>query len=732
MKKYILLIIIILFLFSLDVYSQKKEFLVKYIDQEIEIDGLLGELIWNEVGAAQDFWQHFPTDSLLSTEQTEIKFLYDDKYLYVGIKVYSVGENYIVPSLKRDFRARANDNITLLFDTFNDGSNAYYFGTNPYGVRREGLISGGGSDFRNFVTSWDTKWIGETKIYDGFYISEMKIPLAAFKYRQGETKWRFNSYRFDTQTNEWSNWIRIPQNQNITSLAYMGDMIFEKPLGKSKTPFSLIPYSRIEFSKDFENNSSESTIKFGGDAKIPIGNSLNLDLTINPDFSQVEVDDQLVNLTRFELFLPEKRQFFIDNSDLFSDFGDAREANPFFSRRIGIASDLEDNTIENPLLAGVRLSGKLNKNLRLGVLNVQTAEDIDNEIPTNNNTVIAIQQKLFTRSNIGLVFVNRQATKDRDFILDSEQYNRVIGMDFNLASEDNTWLGRYYLHKSFTPEAGNADLSSGAFLEYNKRKIKARIGGMYVGDDFQSDLGFIRRTDIFRLNPRVEVIFYPVHKKINTYNFALRANVVWKPEFDFMNTDYEFDLEWEVELKNQSNFEIAINTRYTFLFEEFDPTDSEDGVPLPANSEYNYTKLDFSYNSDRRKTFSFFARTDIGEFYNGKRFSLTTDLNFRAQPFFTASIRVNYNYIELPEPYPTESIWLIGPRMEFTFNKNLYWSTFLQYSTQLDNFSINSRVQWRFRPLSDFFIVYNDNYQTTIFSPRSRALFLKFTYWINI
>ena len=732
MKSNILLIMVISIIYLNSSFGQDKQLSVKLIDQKIEIDGILDELIWNDAIPAKDFWQYFPSDTVLSKEQTEIKMLYDDKFLYIGITVYAAGDNYVIPSLRRDYSARGNDNINLLFDTFNDGSNAFFFGINPYGVRREAFISGGGSDFRNFNRNWDITWIGESKIYDEYYTSELRIPLSSFKFREGESKWRFNSYRFDTQSNEWSTWMNIPQNQTVTNLAFMGDMIFEKPLGKSRVPYALIPYVSSELSKDFEDDTSVSKLKFGGDAKIPIGNSLNLDLTINPDFSQVEVDEQIVNLTRFELFLPEKRQFFIDNSDLFADFGNSREANPFFSRRVGIASDKDGNTIENPIMAGLRLSGKLTNDLRVGVMNVQTQEDKKNEIPSNNNTVIALQQKVFSRSNIGFVFVNRQVTKDRDFVSDSANYNRVVGLDFNLASEDNTWTGKYYLHKSFTSEIEGKDFSSGAFLEYSKRKINFRVAGMYVGEDFKSDLGFIRRTDIFKINPRIETIFYPKNEKINRYSFALRSTSIWKPELDFMNTDYEFDLEWNVRLENQTDFEIAINTRYIYLFDDFDPTGSDDGVPLPGDTGYNFTAIDIGYNSDRRKAFTYFVRSSYGEFFNGKRYSLTADLGYRAQPYFTTSIRVSYNYIELPDPHPTESIWLIGPRFDFTFTKNLYWSTFIQYSTQLDNFSINSRVQWRFKPLSDLFIVYNDNYQTTVFSPRSRALFLKFTYWINI
>jgi len=725
--------IIIIFIFnSLISFGQDKEFTVKLIDSEIKIDGVLDESIWNKADSAKDFWQYFPSDTILSKEQTEIKMLYDKKYLYVAIKVYAAGDDYIIPSLKRDYSARGNDNISLLFDTFNDGSNAFFFGINPLGVRREALIAGGGSDFRKFNANWDVTWEGESKIYKKYYTSEMKIPLASFKFNEGVKKWRFNSYRFDTQSTERSSWMRIPQNQNITNLAFMGDMHFEKPLGRSKTPYALIPYVSSELSKNFTENTKVSKIKFGGDAKIPIGNSLNLDLTINPDFSQVEVDEQLVNITRFELFLPEKRQFFMDNSDLFADFGNGREANPFFSRRIGIARDQDGINIENPLLAGLRLSGKFNENLRVGVMNVQTDEDVENEIPTNNNTVIALQHKVFSRSNVGFIFINRQVTKDRDFVTESEKFNRVVGLDFNLATEDNTWTGKYYLHKSFTPEVGNSDISSGGFLEYNTRKIRANFGATLVGEDFNSDLGFVRRKDVFRIDPTVELLFYPKSKKINRYSFALLSNAIWKPELDFINSDYLIDLSWNVRLENLTDFGIGINQRYIYLFEDFDPTDSDDGIPLPGMTGYNFTSVNFAYNSDRRKDFTYFLRSSAGEFFNGLRYAMTLDLGYRAQPYFTASIRTDFNYIQLPDPHPTKSIWLIGPRIELTFTKNLYWSTFVQYSTQLENFSVNSRLQWRFKPLSDLFIVYNDNYRTTVFSPRSRALFLKFTYWINI
>lgn len=713
-------------------YAQNGEVHVIYTDQEMELDGRLEESFWTNAEPATDFWQYFPTDSLRSTYQTEIKMAYNDKFLFVGIVLYASGDQYIIPSLKRDFRAGGNDNISLMFDTFNDGTNAFLFGTNPEGVQREALISGGGANNSGFRDTWDVKWQNEVQVYKNHYVVEFQIPMASFKFKENETKWRFNAYRFDTQANEWSSWSRIPQNQNVTNLAFMGDMIFERPLEKSKPPFAIIPYVSGKISKDYVADQTDNDFAIGGDAKIPIGNSLNLDLTVNPDFSQVEVDENVVNLTRFEVFLPEKRQFFIDNGDLFSDFGNLRLANPFFSRRIGIAEDLDGENIENRIIAGARLSGKLTENLRIGFLNIQTEEDKKNEIPTNNNTVLAVQQKIFKRSNIGFIFVNRQVTNDAEFVEDDEQYNRVVGLDFNLQTQDNKWTGKYYLHKSFSPEGGDQDLSSGGFLEYNSRDWKFNLGSTYVGDDFRADLGYTRREDIVSVDPVATRVFYPKESKINTHTLELRGSSTWSPDLDFLHTDAMVDLEYQIKFKNQNFIEVALNHRYTYLLEDFDPTGSEDGIPLPAFSEYNYSKLDISFLLDRRKPFSFRVRTDLGEFFNGYRYGFLADVRLRIQPYFTASIQSSINYIDLPDPYPTETILFVGPKFDFTFTKNLFWSTYVQYNSQDEDFGINSRLQWRFKPLSDLFLVYNDNYKTSPISQGTRAVILKFTYWFSI
>ena len=730
--KNILLFVTVLFAICAFSQTTNKSVSVKFINNPITLDAELSEDEWKNTKGASGFWQYFPLDTIQAKQQATIKFLFDDDNLYVGIRVNALANDFIIPSLRRDFSAGGSDNITLLFDTFNDGTNAFIFGTNPYGIKREMLLSGGGSELRDFTMAWDTKWKCKTAIKEDHYIAEMIIPLSAFKYREGETRWRFNSYQFDTQDNERNTWVNIPQNQFIFNLAYMGEMIFEKPLGKSKTPVSIIPYVNTITAKDYENDVSQTDLKFGGDAKFTIGNSLNLDLTINPDFSQVEIDQQVTNLTRFEISLPERRQFFIENSDLFADFGNNRDSNPFFSRRIGIAQDANGNTIENNIIGGVRLSGKVNNNLRVGLLTMQTAEDIKNEIPTVNNAVITLQQKMFKRSNISVMFINKQATKEYDFLADEDKYNRIIGLDYRLASEDNTWVGKYFLHKSFSQGVKDKNYSAGFSTQYFDRDFNVRLSGIYVGDNYESDLGFLRRTDIFKITPKIERTFWPIESTIQKHSFSITPIFIWKPDLNFKNSDYTVISRWKAKFKNTGEFTAEMYNRFTYLFSAFDPTGTDGAIALPIDSSYKYTTVSLGYRSDKRKTLSYQIEPSIGTFFNGKKYSFEANLAWRIQPKFSGSLQVNYDKINLPDPYPDASIWLIGPKVDLTFNNSIFWSTFIQYSSQQKNVGINTRLQWRFAPLSDLFIVYNDNYFSNGFAPRFKSLNLKLTYWLNI
>ena len=705
-----------------------------FISEEIIIDGVNNEKVWDDAFESEKFWQYRPSDSLPAEKQTEFKFLYNEKSLFLFVKAYSKNKDYVVPSLERDFEGYGTDFFTFTFDTFSDATNGFFFGTNPLGVKRESLLSNGASDYRrDSNSSWDTKWEVETKIYEDYYTAEIKIPFSSLNFPENKKIWRFNLYRYNTQNSEFTTWAKVPRNQMIVNLAFMGEIEFEKPLGKSRTPFYLIPYLNAITSNDFEEKIKKNKAIIGGDAKISISNGLNLDLTFNPDFSQVEVDDEIINLTRFEVSLPEKRQFFVQNSDLFSNYGNSRDARPFFSRRIGVAKDINGNTIENKIIAGARLSGKIDENWRIGILNMLTEEDIKNEIPSNNNTVFAIQRKVFSRSNISLLMINRESMKSYSFLANTEKYNRLLGIDYNLASKNNEWTGRLYMHKSFTPNFGKDNLSSGVRVERNKTKSTISAGAGYVGSDFKSDLGYIRRTDIFKSRASYQYRIYPENEKIRYYGFRQGVYLTHKPDIDFFLSDRTYLTEFTMDFNNLSDLEIQTFSRMTYLFKPFDPTGSDSENPLPAGRSYKYTEIEFNYSSDLRKPFSFDIGTSLGQFYNGNIYSVESEFEFKFQPFVSTGLELSFDKVILPKPYPTSSLWLLNPWIDVTFSKNTSWNTLIQFNSQSETLGINTRFRWRFAPLSDLFIVYNDNYiAENPFIPRLRSLNLKLTYWLNL
>ena len=631
---------------------------VRFTTSHIKIDGLLDDDAWSAADSITGFWQYFPSDSVRAKYQTSLSMLYDGHTLYAGIRAEKAPGNYVISSLRRDFRGTVSDNITLWFDTFSDGTNAYLFGMTPNGVLRDVLVSGGGSTLN---TTWDVKWQVESKMYDDHFILEVAIPLNSMKFKEGQNKWRFQCYRWNVQSSEQSALARVPQNQLFSSIAFANDLIFEKPLGKSRTPVSIIPYVNGLAQKDFVSNNEDKSLKYGGDAKVAIGDAMNLDITLNPDFSNVEVDDIFTNLTRFEVFLPEKRQFFIDNSDLFGNFGSSLDAIPFFSRRIGLARDTTGNLVENRIIGGMRLSGKLSKNLRLGLLNIQTADDEGNRIPSNNNMMLALQRQIFSRSNIGLFMLNRQTFGNYDFLNPENEYNRVVGLDFNLASQDNSWTGKFYLHKSLQPGDQTGNFSSQATLSYNKRKYNITTDFVYVDREFRSDLGFVPRRDVFKQGNSIRRYFYPQNSKITRHSLRLLSIMYFRPTLDYKRTDHDLVLSWMPEFKDLSTLDIQFSNNYIFLSAPFDPTRTKGAVPLPGNKGYYFNQVSAEYLSSNAGLLSFTARAETGQFYNGHNFSARTMFSFRIQPWVLFSLGFNYDGIRLPDPYPDADLWLITP-----------------------------------------------------------------------
>ena len=733
-NRFISYIIIFLTFSFTNAQLDSKNYLVRTINSEINIDGIGDEIEWSKSKWESNFWMWRPTDSLQAKKQTRFKLIRNDKYLFILIESDTDGKNFNTPNLKRDFSTYPTDYLTLLFDTFNDGTNAFSFATNPLGLKADGLISGGNQNYRTDRNyAWDTKWNVATHINDNNFVAEIRIPFSSFFYDNSQQFWRFNIYRGNTQINESSTWIKIPQNQVIGNLAFMGKMFFETPLKKGKNPISLIPYLSSAAQNDFIYSTSKSNISLGGDAKIPIGNALNLDLTFNPDFSQVEVDDQVVNLTRFAISLPEKRQFFTQNDDLFKDFGENRDVIPFFSRRIGVAQDLDGNTIENKIIAGARLSGKLNSNLRLGFLNMLTDSDVNNQIASNLNTVFTLRQKVFDRSNISFFLIDRRTIGEYDFINMQDKKNSVSGVEYNLASPDSKWVGRAFYHKSFTEGLEGDDQIVGARIQRNTLRNRISTGFIHGGEDFRSDLGFFRRTGFMKITPEYTYRIYPKNPDVNNYSFTQRGFFVYDTSRNYLMTDRVYKTTIRKSFLNSSSLSFEYNNRYVYLTSNFDPTRTPDGTKLPSDTGYKYDDAELSYRSDQRKRLNFDSKISYGTFYNGTKFTLENEIKWRKQPILNASMIINFNSIVLPNPYPSKNIWLISPKIDFTFTKTLTWITFVQYNSQGENLGINSRMQWRFAPLSDLFLVYNDNYiSTDNFSPRNRSFNLKLTYWLNI
>ncbi len=731
MTRIFTLSIFLLFTAILYAQTETRSLNVHYINEQIEIDGIMDEPVWETADVADNFWQFFPADSVRAKLPTEVRILYDDHAIYVGIYAVIAGE-VVVANLRRDFTGTANDNIALMFDTYSDGTNAFVFSVTPYGVQRDVQVSGGGASRSGFNVYWDAKWKAESKMHNDHYVIEMAIPLTSLKFREGVDTWRFRAYRWDLRTNEQSTWVRVPQNQLMANLAFMGNLVFEKPLSKSRTPLTFIPYVNALADRDYETDPSEIRLRAGGDAKVAIGNNLNLDLTLLPDFSNVEVDNIYTNLTRFEIFLPERRQFFIDNSDLFGNFGSSGDATPFFSRRIGLARDTVGNLIENRIIGGARLSGKLNDNWRLGFLNIQTDEDPDNKVPSYNNMMFALQKRVFSRSNIGFFAVNRQSFKDYEFLDRKEGYSRVAGVDYNLESANGVWSGKFFLHKSFQPDDNNGNLAAKAYLLFNKRKLNLSADFVYVDEEFRSDLGFIPRRGTFKFAPSAATIFYPKKGIVNTSRLQLSSLMYYNPDQKFKRTDHEIGITWTSAFKNMSTFEFQYSNNFIFLTYDFDPTRTPNGIPLPGDTGYFFNQISAQYISSATKLFTFTGESAIGQFYSGSRFSIGGQLAYRFQPWVSLSIDLNYDQIRLPDPHPDADYWLVTPRVDVTFSKSLFWSTLIQYSNQRENLGINSRVQWRFAPLSDLYIVYNDNYFTGDFGPRFRSINLKLTYWLNV
>ncbi|MFN3996655.1 DUF5916 domain-containing protein [Algoriphagus sp.] len=724
--RFLVLFVLLGFGLTSIVFSQKinsnYRLAIQKASSEIIIDGVLDEKAWEDAAVATDFFMITPMDTSFARVKTDVRMSYDENNLYLIVVNHHAMEGpYMVESLRRDFSFGKNDNFLLFMDPFDDMTNGFSFGANAAGAQWDGQMHSGGS----IDLSWDNKWVSKVKNYKDKWIFEAAIPFKSIRYKKGITEWGINFSRLDLKTTEKSGWAPVPRQFPSASLAYTGTLVWDNPPPDAGSNISIIPYALGGVSKDFQGEgSSKYRRDVGVDAKISLTSSLNLDLTVNPDFSQVEVDRQVTNLDRFELFFPERRQFFLENGDLFAGFG-YNTIRPFFSRRIGL---------DAPIQFGARLSGKINKDWRVGAMNMQTGEVSETELPSQNFTVMALQRQVGARSNIGAIFVNKQSlnynpNSDSESPIYS-QFNRNAGLEYNLASANNLWTGKAMVLQSFGPDNVGNGIVHAANLRYSSGNLTWNWQHEYVSENYTAEVGFVPRNGFYRINPMVGYRWFPKSQKILSHGPDFFSSLFFNMNGEQTdNTSYGA---YSVRFRSQSNLLAWVAYDYVKLQRPFDPTNFS-GMTLESGTEHRWNAMGMEYSSKPQSVFTYAFSTRLGGYYaGGNRYNFTADLGYRFQPYVSLALSTNFNQIHLPEPWGTTDFWLVGPRVDVTMTNTLFFTAFMQYNEQIENINLNTRLQWRFKPASDLFIVYTDNYLPAPVNVKNRSIVLKFTYWWNV
>jgi len=699
----------------------------------IVLDGILDEPTWKNATIAKNFSKKYPNDIGAPKQQTEVLMTYDDKNLYFAFKVYAK-EEQIIKSLKRDVGYEGSDGVAIILDPLNQKTNGFIFALTSKNVQSEDELTTNTEEKLSF--SWDTKWNSATKMYAGYWIGEIAIPLKSLRYNDKQLFWGINFLRGDLQSNEYSCWAKVPPIFKSYDLGYMGVLNWPSAPPKTSVNKILLPYITGNSTTDDENNKTlQNSGNIGFDAKMTLNSSLNLDVTVNPDFSQVEVDQLVTNLTRFNIFLPEKRAFFLENGDLFSNLGNYF-ISPFYSRTIGL--DKDGNAI--PILLGARISGNLDASTRIGIMDIQTGSK-GNYSP-ENFSAITIQKRLWQRSLLKTYFLDRENFISAEDIKKNplDQYGRNAGMTLSLANNEGTKKGEISYHQSIKPNINNKD----AFFEANfSRTINDwRFFGQMgnVGKNYYTDMGYVQRIDNYDAlrDTTIRVGYKDAYAniskriflktgKVGRIEFSLDGFLVFNADNSFSENENSFKI--NTEYRNSSGFKMTFtNSNLDLLY----PTKPGNGIPIPTGN-YKYNQFNLMYYSDMRKMFSWNTMLTLGQYYNGDITGLGAGVMWRNQPHLTFSLNAEIDKIQLPKIYGNNNLILIAPKLEYNFNTKLFWTTFVQYNTQQNNFNINSRLQYRYKPMSDFFLVYTDNYFTDpVIKNKNRAVIFKFSYWFNL
>jgi hypothetical protein len=709
------------------------------------IDGRVNDAIWNSVQPYSTFTQQDPIEGAPASEKTEVRIIVGKGNVYVSIIAFdSDPTKIIVSQARRDASLTETDSVVMVFDTFNDSQNAFVFGTNPLGIEYDGQVAregqssgvqvgGGGAGgtqrggISAFNPNWDGDWTVQAQITERGWEAEMAIPLKTLRYQTGTSQtWGFNVLRNIRHKNEQVYLAPIPRGSDIYRVSLAAKLSgLDLP---SRRDIKLIPYALGSANKDYTRAGSD--VDFNGDVgldvKWGISPNLTLDATINTDFAQVEADEEQVNLTRFDLFFPEKRPFFLENASTFQ-FGNPQQIDLFFSRRIG----LSPSALPIDILGGARLSGKLG-GWNVGLLNIQADEFDDangNVIGAANNFSVLRMQREVGRSSYGFIFVNRQGTGSFSV---GEDYNRAYGIDANIQLSTNQRLTAF-IARTDTPESRTtgprgSDYSGRAFYNFTNNLWQVSGGISQVGENFNPEVGFLPRRGYRR--PEVRVFYQPQPKRWPWIR-RIAPHVSYNSFYDFdgnlQSSSYHIH-PFEIQPRQGGRFGWFMDYNEDVPLTPF-TVYNRDGrrVTIPVG-EYGWLQHAFEYMHDPSARVTGTVRARVGNYYDGDFKALELTSGFRITPKATASIGWTRQDIDLP--YGSFVNDLVPIKASYSFTTMTSLSALLQYNGQTGQFSSNVRFAWLNRSGTGLFVVFNDRrdlLSSTSIETLGRSFVVKYT-----
>ena len=687
----------------------------------IVIDGALDEEVWTRAVPATDFIQADPLEGQPASEITEVRIAYDADYLYIAALCRdSDASGIVVNEIRKDFAGRDQDTFEVLLDTFADRRNGFVFSTNSRGAKADTQIANEGRDVN---TNWDAVWWVEARKTADGWTAEFRIPFKTLRFEAGDGKtWGVNFARRVRRKNELSYWSPVSRAYSIFRASSAGTLNGLPPLQKGRN-LRIKPFLAAGAVRGVGENAFDRDVTAGVDIKAGITPSLTFDATINPDFAQAEADEQQVNLTQFSLFFPEKREFFLENAGIFY-FGDiprnsrtvARFRPPeedlllFFSRRIG----LNDSGQQEPLHGGVRLTGRTG-GFTLGLMTMQSK--MEDGRPSTNYTVARVRRDLFRSSDVGAIILSREPNGD------SADFNRVIGVDTNFRFFRNLSLNGFFARsqsRGVTTDQDSAKASIG--WEDSAKRLQASV--MKIGEGFRDDLGFVRRTGVTRqfydgawfkepaVLRRYGIRRIEPHARIWIYDDPSGRLVSRTGHVANQTT-------WN----NGSYMEYAFEPRVEAITRPFNVAP---GVTIPPG-RYDWTQQLVLFEGDHSKALSGSIRYGFGGFWSGSQRNVQSSVLYRPNYRMVFDLGLQVTNISLDLPKAEFTTTLVNLRTGYSFSSNMFLDTLLQYRNDVKQFSANVRFNLIHRPLSDFFIVYNESQFTDATQSAGRGLVVKYT-----